>query len=41
LGEGLVAGRISPYPTLFRSGRRISPEGGGDIPTTWARRAGL
>jgi hypothetical protein len=40
LGEGLVAGRISPYPTLFRSGRRISPEGGSDIPTTWAGRPG-
>jgi hypothetical protein len=38
LGEGLVAGRIAPCPLLFRSGRRRSPEGGSDIPTTWARR---
>jgi uncharacterized protein len=41
LGEGLVAGRISPSPILFRGGRRRSPEGGGDVPTTWARRAEL
>ena len=38
LGEGLAAGRISPTPQLFRSGRRRSPEGGADVPTTWARR---
>jgi DNA helicase HerA-like ATPase len=37
LGEGLVAGRIAPSPMIFRSGRRRSPEGGGDVPTTWAR----
>jgi uncharacterized protein len=35
LGEGLVAGRISPAPMFFRSGRRQSPEGGADIPTAW------
>ena len=35
-GEGLAAGRISPRPQLFRSGRRRSPEGGADVPTTWA-----
>jgi uncharacterized protein len=39
LGEGLVAGRITPSPILFRGGRRRSPEGGADVPTTWARRA--
>ncbi len=36
-GEGLVAGRISPTAQLFRSGRRRSPEGGADVPTTWAQ----
>jgi DNA helicase HerA-like ATPase len=36
LGEGLAAGRISPTPQLFRSGARLSPEGGADVPTTWA-----
>jgi DNA helicase HerA-like ATPase len=38
LGEGLAAGRISPTAQLFRSGRRRSPEGGADVPTTWAHR---
>jgi DNA helicase HerA-like ATPase len=36
LGEGLAAGRIAPAPLLFRSGRRLTPEGGADVPTTWA-----
>lgn len=36
LGEGLAAGRIVAVPMLFRSGRRLSPEGGADVPTTWA-----
>ena len=39
LGEGLVAGRVTPCPMLFRSGGRRFPEGGGDVPTNWARRA--
>jgi hypothetical protein len=39
LGEGLVAGRIVPCPLLFRTGPRRSPEGGSDVPTTWAGRA--
>jgi hypothetical protein len=38
LGEGLVAGRIVPFPSLFRTGPRRSPEGGSDVPTTWAHR---
>jgi uncharacterized protein len=37
LGEGLVAGQISAAPTLFRSGRRRSPEGGRDVATTWSK----
>lgn len=36
LGEGLAAGRIAPSPVLFRTGRRLSPESGADVPTTWA-----
>jgi hypothetical protein len=35
-GEGLAAGRIMSTPQFFKSGRRLSPEGGADIPTTWA-----
>ena len=39
LGECLLAGRIVDYPTLARtSGRRLSHEGGGDVPATWAKR---
>jgi DNA helicase HerA-like ATPase len=36
LGEALVAGKISPSPTLMRFGARISEEGGSDVPATWA-----
>jgi hypothetical protein len=36
MGQGLVAGRISPLPMLFSSGRRRSPQGGADVPATWA-----
>jgi DNA helicase HerA-like ATPase len=36
LGEGLAAGKIAPDPLLFKSGRRLTVEGGGDVPTTWA-----
>jgi hypothetical protein len=39
IGQGLIAGRIAPLPTLFSSGRRRSPEGGADVPTTWAAAA--
>ena len=37
LGEGLAVGRIAPTPLMFASGRRLAPEGGADIPTTWAQ----
>lgn len=37
LGEGLIAGKIAPDPLLFKTGRRITPEGGTDIPADWAR----
>jgi uncharacterized protein len=35
-GEGLVAGKISPQPALLRFDKRISEEGGADVPATWA-----
>ncbi len=38
LGEGLAAGPISPEPLLYTTGTRFSPEGGSDVPTTWALR---
>jgi len=37
LGEGLAAGKIAPQPVLFRSGRRLTLEGGSDVPSTWAQ----
>lgn len=36
LGEALVAGKIAPDPALVRFGRRLSQEGGADVPVTWA-----
>jgi uncharacterized protein len=36
LGESLMAGKVSPDPQLARTGARLTPEGGGDIPTGWA-----
>jgi uncharacterized protein len=35
-GESLVAGKLSPQPTLVRFGARLSQEGGADVPATWA-----
>jgi hypothetical protein len=35
-GEALIAGKISPQPTLLRFGSRITEEGGADVPATWA-----
>ena len=35
--QGLVAGRIAGNSMLFQKGSRYSVEGGGDIPSTWAR----
>ncbi len=37
-GEALVAGPLVPAPLHLRVGGRITPEGGGDVPSTWARR---
>jgi hypothetical protein len=39
LGEGLAAGQIAPHPLLFKTGKRITLEGGSDIPTDWSRPA--
>jgi DNA helicase HerA-like ATPase len=36
LGEGLAAGKFAPDPLLFGSGRRLTLEGGSDVPSTWA-----
>jgi uncharacterized protein len=38
LGEVLAAGPVSPTPMRLRMGERWSPEGGADLPSTWARR---
>ncbi len=35
-GETLLAGGIVNRPTVARFGGRLSPEGGGDVPATWA-----
>jgi uncharacterized protein len=36
LGESLLAGKVSPDPQLARTGTRLTPEGGADVPTDWA-----
>jgi hypothetical protein len=41
LGQALVAGPISPVPMFVQVGSRLSPEGGADVPTTWAQPAEL
>jgi uncharacterized protein len=38
LGEGLAAGPITSGPMLFKTGARYTPEGGADVPATWASR---
>jgi uncharacterized protein len=35
-GEGLAGGPITSEPLLFNTGRRLTPEGGSDVPATWA-----
>ncbi len=35
LGQALFAGPIAPVPLLAQIGTRRTPEGGGDVPTTW------
>jgi uncharacterized protein len=37
LGEALVAGKIASHAALLRFGARVAEEGGGDVPSTWAR----
>lgn len=39
LGQALFGGPISPVPQLVQVAARRSPEGGGDVPTTWVRPA--
>jgi uncharacterized protein len=36
-GESLAAGLIAPHPAFLRFGRRLAQEGGGDVPSDWAR----
>jgi uncharacterized protein len=36
LGESLVAGKFTPVPLLVKTGARLTPEGGADVPTDWA-----
>jgi len=36
LGEVLAAGRIAPNPGVLRIDRRLTEEGGGDVPSDWA-----
>ncbi len=38
LGEMLAAGPVAPTPIRLRMGERWTPEGGADLPTTWAAR---
>ncbi len=38
LGEMLAAGPVAPTPLRVRMGTRLTPEGGADLPTDWARR---
>ncbi len=40
LGEMLAAGPLAPIPLRLRTGRRLTPEGGADLPTTWAMPTG-
>jgi DNA helicase HerA-like ATPase len=35
-GESLAAGAIAPHPALFRVGRRLTAEGGGDVGSDWS-----
>lgn len=38
-GESLIAGKLVPSPLMTTFGGRFSHEGGGDVPTDWARRS--
>jgi DNA helicase HerA-like ATPase len=37
LGQALFAGAIAPVPLLAQVGTRLTREGGGDVPATWAQ----
>lgn len=36
MGQALAVGKVLPQPAYVQMGSRLSPEGGVDIPTTWA-----
>jgi hypothetical protein len=38
MGDALVAGKVMPQPAYVRMGKRLTREGGADIPMTWAAR---
>jgi DNA helicase HerA-like ATPase len=38
LGQALIAGKILPQGGYVQMGKRVSDEGGTDIPTSWATR---
>jgi DNA helicase HerA-like ATPase len=38
IGQGVVAGRIAPHALTFRTGRRLTRDGGRDVPADWAGR---
>jgi hypothetical protein len=38
IGEALLAGRVVQNPIFVKFEGRLSEEGGGDVPTTWAAR---
>ena len=41
MGQALVGGKVMPQPAYVQMGRRVSQEGGADIPTEWASPQGL
>jgi DNA helicase HerA-like ATPase len=36
MGQALVAGRVLPHAAYVQVGRRISEEGGAEVPAAWA-----
>jgi DNA helicase HerA-like ATPase len=38
IGQALVAGKLLPQAAYVQMGRRVSEEGGADVPATWAMR---
>lgn len=34
-GQGIASGPLAPHPVIFRTGRRLTRDGGQNVPTTW------